>query len=125
MENLIGTSKSTLSQWRQIKRAEKEPLAFVLHGLANKKSNAAKGEDLCKLFVTFINRIRSPSGRSKGRHLFRLPSYIKRIAPTVPKSSMIYLRKLHQSLYQEFESMLSILYDHGNNNNNNIFILMS
>lgn len=111
----LGIPFSTLSEWRKIRIAQNEPLATKVHGNANRRSNAAKNEEIYRIFNTFVIRIRSPSGRRKGNHLYRLPSYIKRFAPNVSKSSNKYERKLLNSLFHEFNLLLKILFQHGNN----------
>ena len=97
-----------------MKRVQQEPLSLMHHGLTLRRSNAAKSSVLRNLFYCFVCRIRSPTGRTKGKRLFRLPSYIKRYAPTIPRSNVQYEAKMEQSLLKRFQMTLDILFDHGN-----------
>lgn len=115
--NILGIALSTLTNWRNIKRAQLEPLAVVKHGLTLRRSNAAKADILYYLFQCLVIRIRSPTGRTKGNQLFYLPSYIKRFAPTLSRMNSKYLEKLEQSLLNEFNHTLDDIFQHGNYDN--------
>lgn len=81
--------------------------------MIGRRSNAAKSEEIERLFKGLVKRGRTPTGKSKGKKKFWLSSNIRRIAPSVNQEHPRYLHEMKDSLWERFRRLLNFLYEHG------------
>ena len=107
--NFIAVGTTTLSNWRKLKEQQVDPQEPIHHKMVGRKSNAAKDDIIYDLFKVQVERLRSPTGKTRGRRKFYFPASLKRVAPTVACTSPKYKKQYANSFYEKFQSMIQNL----------------